>query len=52
MQFLALRTFIMLANFDLEMSLVCQSRVEVKGGREVEKFCLQLASESCPNPAI
>ena len=49
---LALRTFVIFVNLDLEISLVCQTNAEVKKGERWKNLFLLLAAQSCPNPAI
>ena len=49
---LALRTFVIFVNLDLEISLVCQTKAEVKKGERWKNLFLLLAAQSCPNPAI
>ena len=49
---MALRTFIICANLNLEISLAYQTKAEVKKGEEVENLLLLLAAKSCTNPAI
>ena len=43
---LALRTFVMFGNFDLEMSLVCKTKAELKERREVGNLVLLLAAKA------